>query len=261
LDCPKCSGEIIYPEGLGGEKICSKCGLVIDTTPVSQAFTQWAPQWYSNWSEEDSETVKEWLTMLRSVSCQLNLPNFPYREEAARKIRTHNTVLFRSQKLSKNKRITIAALMHLILREYDKLRPVNEISRELSLDTRAVTKHVWLLNKTLRSKEKAPIRIQRKTALDYLYEYAGKLTDDKEIIQQAESTLIKVRRAGGNPVGLAAGALYCACKTRKAKISKEDIGKAFHISDRTVYTNEARIRKIASVTATMAAAVMLMLTM
>jgi transcription initiation factor TFIIIB Brf1 subunit/transcription initiation factor TFIIB len=258
LDCPKCDGKIIYPEGFGGEKICSKCGLVVDDAPVSQAFALWAPEWYSNWSEEDSETLKEWLTTLRSVSCQLNLPNFPYREEAARTIRTQNRVLFRSQKLSKNKRTTVAALMHLILREYEKLRPVKEISKELSLDHRAVTKHVWLLNKTLRSKEKAPIRIQRKTAIDYLHEYAGKLTDDKQIIQHAESTLIKVKRAGGNPVGLAAGALYCACKTKKAKISKEDIGKTFHISERTVYTNESRIRKIVAATAPMTTAIMLM---
>jgi transcription initiation factor TFIIIB Brf1 subunit/transcription initiation factor TFIIB len=259
LDCPKCEGKIVYPEGLGGEKICSKCGLVIDETPVSQAFAQWAPEWYSNWSEEDSETVKEWLTTLRSVSCQLNLPNFPYREEAARTIRRQNRVLFRSQRLSKNKRTTVAALMHLILREYDKLRPVKEISKELSLDTRAVTKHVWLLNKTLRSKEKAPIRIQRKTALDYLHEYGGKLTDDKHLIEQAESTLIKVKRAGGNPVGLAAGALYCACKAKKAKISKEDIGRVFHISERTVYTNEARIRKIVVASAPLATVLLLIM--
>jgi transcription initiation factor TFIIIB Brf1 subunit/transcription initiation factor TFIIB len=244
LDCPKCEGKIVYPEGLGGEKICSKCGLVVEEIQTSQAFAQWAPEWYSNWSEQDSETLKEWLTTLRSVSCQLNIPNFPYREEAARTIRTQNRLLFRSQKLSKNKRTTVAALIHLILREYDKLRPVNEISKELCLDNRVVTKHVWLLNKTLRSKEKDPIRIQRKTALDYLHEYAGKLTDDKQVIEHAENTVIKVRRAGGNPVGVAAGAMYCACKTRKAKISKEEIGRVFHFSERTVYTNEERIRRI-----------------
>ncbi len=107
-----------------------------------------------------------------------------------------------------------------------------------------VTKHVWLLNKTLRSKEKEPIRIQRKTALDYLHEYVGDLTDDKQIIVHAERTLVKVRRAGGNPVGVAAGALYNACKAKKVKISKEEIGKVFHISERTVYTNEERIRRI-----------------
>lgn len=242
--CPSCKGTILFPEGLGGEKVCSGCGLVIDETPVAQTFSQWAPEWYSNWSEEDSETLKEWLTYLRSVSCQLSLPNFPYREEAARTIRTRNRVLFRSQKLSKNKRITVAALVYLVLKEYDKLRPIKEISEELSLDTKAVKKHVWLLNKTLQSTEKEPMRIQRKTALNYLHEYARKLTNDRQLIQHAESTLIKVKRAGGNPVGVAAGALYCASKIKRASISKEEIGKTFHISERTVYTNEVRIRRL-----------------
>jgi transcription initiation factor TFIIIB Brf1 subunit/transcription initiation factor TFIIB len=260
LECPLCQGTIIYPEGLPGEKICSNCGLVVDQTPATNQFGQWTPEWYSNWSEEDSETLKEWLTALRAVSCQLNLPNFPYREEAARTIRSQNKVLFRSQKLSKNKRTTVAALIHLILREYNKLRPIKDISNELSLDNRAVTKHVWLLNKTLHSKEKKLIRIQRKTALDYLNEYAGKLTGDKQIIQYAESTIIKVKRLGGNPVGVAAGAMYSACKIKKAKISKEEIGKTFHISERTVYTNEKRVRRILLATATVSTEITALMT-
>lgn len=242
--CPNCNGIVLFPEGLGGEKVCSKCGLVIDETPVAQTFSQWAPEWYSNWNEEDSETTKEWLTYLRSVACQLNLPNFPYREEAARTIRTKNRVLFRSQKLSKNKRITVAALIYLILKEYDKSRPIKAISEELSLDILAVRKHVWLLNKTLQSREERPEKIQRKTAVNYLHEYSSKLSNDGQLIQQAAATIVKVKRAGGNPVGVAAGALYFAAKTKRAKLSKEEIGRAFHISERTVYTNEVRIRKL-----------------
>ena len=244
MRCPNCEGFIVYPSGLDGEKICSNCGLVIDDVPVSQAFTQLTPEWHSNWNEEDSQTLREWLTTLRAVSCQLNIPNFPFREEVARTIRTNNKIFFKSQKLSKDKRTTVAALIHLVLKQYNKLRPIKEISNELSLDHAAVTKKVWILNKSLTSKEKKPLRIQRKTASDYLHTYAVELTSDKQIIQSAEITLTKVKRSGGNPVGLAAGAFYCACKAKKAKISKEEIGKVFHISDRTVYTNEARIRKL-----------------
>ena len=243
MNCLKCDSEVIYPEGLNGEKICRNCGLVIDEMQSFKSFAQWTPEWYSNWNEQDSETLKEWLTTLRAVSCQLNIPNFPYREEAARTIRTQNQLIFRSQRLSKNKRATVAALMHLILKEYDKMRSIKEISKELSLDYKSVMKQEWILNKTL-NEEKNQIKIQRKTAADYLHENTQKIIDNKEIILHAENTLIKVRRSGGNPVGLAAGALYNACKVNKIKISKEIIGEAFRISNRTVYTNEARIRKL-----------------
>jgi len=244
----KCDKPVIFPEGLDGEKICSNCGLVIDETPTFKGYTQWAPEWYSNWNEQDSETLKEWLTILRAVSCQLNIPNYPYREEAARTIREQNHLLFKSQKLSKNKRATIAALMHLILKEYDKMRPIKEISKELSLDNRTVMKQAWLLNKTLKAK-KEQVKIQRITAVDYLHEFAGKITANKELILSAENTLLKIKRSGGNPVGLAAGAFYNACKKNKTKISKEKIGKTFHISPRTVYTNEVKIRKLKTATA------------
>ena len=249
MKCQKCDNAIVYPEGLDGEKICSNCGLVIDETPIFKGYTQWAPEWYSNWNEDDTETLKEWLTILRTVSCQLNIPKYPYREEAARTIRKQSHTLFKSQKLSKNKRATIAALMHLILKEYDKMRPIKEISKELSLDNRAVMKQTWLLNKTLKAK-KEPAKIHRKTAIDYLHEYAGKITANKELTLNAENALQKIKRSGGNPIGLAAGAFYNACKKNKTKISKEKIGKTFHISPRTVYTNEVKIRKLKAATAT-----------
>jgi transcription initiation factor TFIIIB Brf1 subunit/transcription initiation factor TFIIB len=243
LNSHKCNGIFIYPQGQDGEKICSNCGLVMDQTPIVKGFAQWTPEWYSNWDEEDSETLKEWLTTLRAVSCQLNIPNYPYREEAARTIRNKHRELAKSQKLSKNKRATIAALMHLTLKEYNKMRPITEISKQLSLDSRTVMKQTWLLNKTLNT-EKEPLKIQRKTASDYLHEYAGKIAQNKELIVKTDETLCKIRRAGGNPIGLAAGAFYNTCKTHKVKISKEKIGEIFHISARTVYTNEARIRRL-----------------
>jgi phage regulator Rha-like protein len=54
--------------------------------------------------------------------------------------------------------------------------------------------------------------------------------------------LRKIRRRGGNPIALAAGALYHVCKNKKLKVSKEQIAEAFGISHRTVYANEAQIR-------------------
>ena len=133
--------------------------------------------------------------------------------------------------------------MHLILKEYDKVRPLKEISRELSLDNRQLMKQAWLLNKKLNFEKETPEN-SKKNSYDYLHEYAGKITKDKELIFQAEKVLLTIKRAGGNPIGLAAGAFYHICKKNKAKISKEEIGETFKISERTVYTNEARIRRL-----------------
>ena len=87
-----------------------------------------------------------------------------------------------------------------------------------------------------------------------MHEYAGKITNDKDLILQAENTLSKVRRAGGNPIGLAAGVFYNTAKNNKTKITKEIIGDTFRISPRTVYTNEVRVRKLLAITITPIAA-------
>jgi transcription initiation factor TFIIIB Brf1 subunit/transcription initiation factor TFIIB len=174
----------------------------------------------------------------------MNLPSFPYREEAARRIRKEKNLLFKSQRFGKNKRATIAALLHLILRQYNKNRPLQEICEQLSLDSRLVTKQTWALNKTVIENPGRYIDVPRRTSIDYLFKYGGKVTSDTALLIEAEEILMKLQRTGGNPIAIASGALYHICKRRNCKVSKEQIAKAFGISHRTVYTNEAQIRTV-----------------
>ena len=214
------------------------------STTKAQNFIQWNPVWHSNWNENDSETLKEWLTILRTVSCQLNLPSFPYREEAARRIRKENQFFFQSQKFGKHKRATVAAILHQILRQYGKNRPLQEICKQLSLNSKLVIKQSWALNKDVIDSKRQFIDVPRKTTIDYLNEYGRKITNNTALLVEAEEILMKIRGTGGNPVALASGALYHICKNRDLKVSKVQIGQAFGISHRTVYTNEARIRTL-----------------
>ena len=246
LKCPECSETIISPEGLSGEKVCGTCGLVAGLT-YGPYFSQWTPKWPSNWDRQDSKTLKEWLTALRLVSCQLNIPNFPYREEAARLLRKENGDLSQSHRFSKNKRETVAALLQLILNEYGKERSIKTICKQLCLDSRLVMKQIWILKENLRAKKQL-LKTQRRSSKEYLYEYRGKITNNNAILLKAEETLGKVQRKGGHPISLAAGAFYYACKKHKVRITKKIIGKTFSVSDRTVDTNERRIRRfIASI--------------
>jgi transcription initiation factor TFIIIB Brf1 subunit/transcription initiation factor TFIIB len=248
LNCPECHDTVVFPKGSDGELVCKNCGLVVSTPPTIPSFTKWAPKWFSNWDEDDSETLRAWLTTLRTISCQLNIPNFPYREEAARMIRTNSNVLFRSQRFGKNKREAVAALVHLVLKEYDKMRPLKEISQKLSLDHRLVTKYAWTMHKMIEFHGASSTKDNlRKSAKDYLRKYGWKLTADAKLMEHAEQMLKTIRKQiSGNPISLAAGALYFVCKNRNMKVSKDKIGEAFHISGRTVYSNERRINRLMS---------------
>ena len=242
LKCSECGGPTISPDGLLGERVCANCGLVVGETLVARHFSQWAPNWPSNWAQQDSETLKEWLTVLRTVSCQLNIPNFPYREEVARLIRKESGEFFQVQKFAKDKRATMAALLQLILKEYGRERSVKMMCQQLGLDSKLVLKQTWSLKKNLRGKKR--LKNSRKTSKEYLYKYGGKLTCDSQLLLTAERALEKVKRKGGNPVSLAAGAFYHACKMKRMRINKKLIGKMFFVSDRTVDTNERRIRRL-----------------
>ena len=150
LKCPECQGLLIFPNGQYCEVVCERCGLVITGFQDSQGFTEWIPEWYSNWDKRDSGTLRAWLTELRTVSCQLHLPDFPYREEVARVIRKKSSRIFRSQMLAKNKKEAITALVFLILRYYGEARSLKEICEKLSLDTSLVKKHSWVLRKMMK---------------------------------------------------------------------------------------------------------------
>ena len=108
-------------------------------------------------------------------------------------------------------------------------------------------KQAWVLNEALSNNPKRMLKIQRKTSKDYLFEYGGKIASDPELLQAAHQTLTIVQKKGGNPVALAAGALYYAYKLTKTNISKDQIAQAFGISARTVDTNERKIRHLATI--------------
>jgi transcription initiation factor TFIIIB Brf1 subunit/transcription initiation factor TFIIB len=87
------------------------------------------------------------------------------------------------------------------------------------------------------------------TPVDHLKYNAWKLTHNIELIKKTENLLEKLsKKVSGNPVSLAAGALYYMCKSRGLKLSKNEIGKAFHISGRTVYSNGKKISEIMPLT-------------
>jgi transcription initiation factor TFIIIB Brf1 subunit/transcription initiation factor TFIIB len=242
LKCPECHGALILPSGEGSEVVCEICGLVISGFQHHQGFNEWTPERYSNWDKRDSCTLMEWLTELRTVSCQLHIPDFPYREEAARVIRKKSSKIFRSQMLGKNKKEAVTALVFLILRQYGEARSLKEMCETLSLDASLVMKHSWVLRKATELK-----RIYSPS--DHLRYNAWKITRNVKLIKKTENLLKKLgSRLHGNPISLAAGAFYHICKTKEKKISKEEIGKAFHISGRTVYSNEKRISEIVSST-------------
>jgi transcription initiation factor TFIIIB Brf1 subunit/transcription initiation factor TFIIB len=104
------------------------------------------------------------------------------------------------------------------------------------------------MHKTVKSHRTSSTKSKlRKSAKDYLRKYGWKLTADAKLIQQTEKMLKIIRKQiGGNPISLAAGAFYFICKNRNIKVSKDKIGEAFHISGRTVYSNERRINKLIS---------------
>jgi transcription initiation factor TFIIIB Brf1 subunit/transcription initiation factor TFIIB len=240
LKCPECQGSLIFPNGQYNEVVCKRCGLVITGFQDNQGFSEWAPEWYSNWDKGDSGTLREWLTALRTVSCQLHLPDFPYREEAARVIRKRSSRIFRSQMLGKNKKEAVTALVFIILRQYGEARSLKEMCETLSLDTSLVMKHSWVLRKMTKLE-----RIYSPS--DHLRYNAWKLTPNTELIKNAEDLLERLgKKVSGNPVSLAAGAFYHICKSMGLKYSKDEIGMAFHISGRTVYSNEKRISEMVS---------------
>ena len=163
------------------------------------------------------------------------------------KIRKKKSLFLKSQRFAKNKRATIVALMHLVLKEYEKIRSIKQMCQELKIEIKVVQKQLWIL-KTINN-NRGLIKIKRKTSKDYLLEHAHQITNKKETLAFAKKVVTRIQKLGGNPISIAAGSLYYASKTTKNPISKNRIGKVFQISPRTVDTNERKIRNLITISA------------
>jgi transcription initiation factor TFIIIB Brf1 subunit/transcription initiation factor TFIIB len=118
------------------------------------------------------------------------------------------------------------------------MRPIKEICKNLSLNNKLVMRYAWDMRKII-------VNHKRFSSQDYLRKYATKLVHNPKILKKTEKLLRKIKKdMGGNPISLAAGALYYILKKTGKNISKVEIGKTFHISDRTVYCNERKIHKL-----------------
>ena len=98
----------------------------------------------------------------------------------------------------------------------------------------------WILKEI--NIKKRLIKTQRKRSKDYLNEYGHQVTQKKETIILAKRILNVLQKRGKNPISVAARALYYSSEITKSRSSKSQIEKIFHISPRTVDTNERKIR-------------------
>src|SRR5665647_2902622 len=98
-------------------------------------------------------------------------PKFSLQRRSCTDLKETKQLFFKITDTFKEQKSNSGSTNSLSSKEYNKVRSITDISKELLLDKKLVLRQSWILNKTLTHKRTDTM--QRKTATDYLFEKGG----------------------------------------------------------------------------------------
>jgi transcription initiation factor TFIIB len=278
--CPECGSEALVVDRDGGEKICSRCGyvvqeVIVDRKPEWRAFNhteimrrsrvgapsspaysdkglhttmgnvrrdlkgkvsnerKWQLRRLSTWqrrvtNSSDHRNLTIAMNILARLCNELHIPK-GVKEQAA--------VIYRhslKKNLVRGRSIEniVATSLYSACRLFKTQRSLNDICVRVNSSKKDLARSYRLLHDELN------LKVPRPKAENKIAKIAGKIDIDYKIQRHAIRLLKKAEEkkitAGKAPTGLAAAALYIACKQNNDKCTQKDIAFAAGVTEVTV---------------------------
>jgi len=272
--CPECRSMKIIQEGGSGETICEVCGLVIaeptiNTGPEWRAFsfnendnrtriglpvrfslpdiglsTTFRPLDVKGETRFDMYRLKKWNqistknTYRSSLSrAMIELDRLCYRLNLPQTVQEGTAIIYRKiikKGLAQGRSIAslTAASIYIMCRMNQIPRTLNEISYHSHIDRKQIAQYYRMLIREMDLRVPVP---KAKYGVSKIASEVGLSENIQrkaiEILGEAESLKITV---GKNPMGMAAAALYLACKMNGENRTQKMLAEASGVSDVTI---------------------------
>lgn len=132
---------------------------------------------------------------------------------------------------------TVGATLYAASREFEQSIPPSIVAEEIESDPQSVKDTYQQLKMELN------LDIDPPTPTEYLVYICQELNLSKEVENRARDILAGYR-SGGNPIGIAAAALYEADPSEKSELTLQAAGEATGLAKETIWRHSKKIREI-----------------
>jgi transcription initiation factor TFIIB len=249
--CPECGSSELLFDSVSGEIVCRRCGYVVreemisPRTPEAQAperigterrgispQTAWRMKnlmrYNARTRPEAKQTLRQANVEIERLSDALHLPA----SVRGRAVTIYRGALKQNLVFGRSIAGFAAASVYAASREAGIPRTIDELASLSTRDYKEVTRYYRMLARHLK------LRMPVDDPFKYIprITHAVKLTPDTEMLSVNILRAAADRKAlaGKDPSGMAAAAVYMACKANKEKCSQREVAEAAGVSEVTL---------------------------
>jgi len=177
------------------------------------------------------------MTELERLSEKLHIPSFIQETAAVIYRKALNADLIRGRCIAN----IVAAALYIACRLAKTPKTLNEIAKASPRDRKEISRCYRLLVR----------RLKVKMLIDEPEKYVSKIAENAGVSGEAQGLAIQILQEakrrhmalGKDPSGLAAGALYIACKLREERVSQGSLARAAKVTEVTVRKRKKELKK------------------
>jgi len=246
--CPACGGDSFSHQPAVDSWICDECSSVLDSHSHSQPESERQSPAAPTTSDEDSNREVDWESRIAIAdTAEANLVDGLARTETIAETLSLSTErTLRAGELiaeawqtnfmhGRSQERTIGAIIYAVSREADAALPPAQIAEAVQVDKASIKQMVQKVSQELELDIGPPTPEEFVGALTTALELPESTESRaKELLQEHDST-------GGNPVGIAAAALYLTCDQAGIEVTLKDLASVTGLCKETIWRQKSAL--------------------
>ena len=245
--CPACGGESLNHQAAIESWICAECSYVLDSSnlPPMSDSSEIAEQPLN----DESEQI-DWKSQIAvSDNSEVNLVEALSRTETVTEAIGFSTErTLRAGELiaeawqtnfmhGRSQERTIGAIIYAVSREIDTALPPEIIAKEMKVDKTEIKQTFQTLRQELNLNIGLPVPRKFVTVI------CEELVLSDEVNERAKDLLRQENGLGGNPIGIAAAAIYLADEQSESKLTLKQLAEITGLTKETIWRQKDELSK------------------
>lgn len=246
--CPACDASDFTEFGDRERRVCSNCGVVIDTVETTSNTNNPVEHQYSPTKETNSEDPS-WKDKVKiedkSDSDLVDLLSLT--EEVAKEADLGDEAIIRSGEIvirawkdnfthGRRRDETVASAVYIVSRRVNSAVPPGVLANIVE------TEKASIKDTYLRLKQELDLEVKPAHPSQFVEYICDQVGLSEALRNEAKTNLKNLKNATGNPIGIASGAIYASAAYNGEDVTLEKIGNVGNITKETVWRHSNKFK-------------------